>query len=422
MLTLKIAIRNIFRHKTRTIITLSAIVFGCVALIFAGGYFEDVFRKIRETYIHGHTGHIQIFRKGFFEKGSAQPFDYLIDRPQEIIGLAKNINGVKFVTRRLDFAGLISTGETTVSFVGQGIDPANENGVSISSVSNPRQFVKNLAISGTIIESGEPLKADDTYSIVAGKGLSAGIGVKPGNGVILVTNTVGGSINALDVILKGTFVTSSKTFDDHFIKLPVVTAQKLLHTESVQSLVVMLNKTQDTERVKKALMQLFKQNNLDLELKTWDELSDFYTKTVTLFNKMFFILKAVIAIIVILSIFNTMNMAVLERTNEIGTIMAIGTRKRGVLKLFLFEGLILGLIGGFLGAIFGVIITSIIAYVGIPMPPAPELSFSWLSEPMIVPSTVIFVFILSIITALISSLYPAYKASRLEIADALRHT
>ena len=422
MIALKIAIRNVFSHRTRTIITLSAIAFGCIALIFAGGYFEDVFRKMREAYIHGHTGHIQIFKKGFFEKGSAEPFNYLIDNPQQIIDQVRAIKGVRFVTPRLDFAGLISTGETTISFIGQGIDPANEKGVAISEISNVRQSMNSLMTGGIVMESGEPFKENDMYSVIAGKGLASGIGVKPGDGLILVTNTVGGSINALDVTLKGTFLSSSKAFDDHFIRMPIAAAQKLLHTDSIQSLVVMLDKTEETQRVKKELERLFEKDGLDLEIKTWNEISDFYTKTVSLFDRLFFVLKIVIAIIVILSIFNTMNMAVLERTNEIGTIMALGTKRRGVLKLFLLEGLSLGLIGGTIGILSGVITTVSIARIGIPMPPPPNSTFTWISEPMIVPGTLVFTFILSVITSLISSLYPAYKASRLEIAEALRHT
>lgn len=421
MITLKIAIRNIFRHKTRSIITLSAIAFGCISLIFVGGFFEDVFFKMRESYIKAHTGHIQIFRKGFFEKGSAEPFNYLIDKPEEIISLIKKIRGVKYATQRLEFSGLLSTGETTISFIGQGIEPKNEPMLMLSETKDLKKLSQNILVGSGIIEQGKNLKNTDTYSVILGKGLARGIDIKMGDGVILVTNTVGGSINALDVIVKGVFFTSSKAFDDRFLRLPLSTAQKLLYTNSVQSLVIMLNNTNDTIEIKKELEGLFKQENLDLELKTWDELSDFYTKTVQLFNRFFLILKIVIAIIVILSIFNTMNMAVLERVSEIGTIMALGTKRSGVLKLFLFEGAGLGIIGGLIGVILGVLTIMLISHIGITMPPPPGATTYWLSEPMIVPSILVFAFLLSIITSLISSLYPAYMACRLEIADALRH-
>lgn len=421
MITFKLALRNIFRHKTRSIITLSAIAFGCVSLIFVGGFFEDVFNKTRESYIKAHTGHLQIYKKGFFENGSAEPFNYLISESDGIIALVRTVAGVKFVTGRIEFSGLLSTGENTVSFVGQGINPEYEFAWRLSEIAQREKNKRNPELSGSVIESGDRLDKQDSYAIILGRGLAKGIEAKIGDGLILVTHTTSGSINALDVILKGTFVTSSKAFDDHFLRLPLATAQKLLHTAAVQSLVVMLDRTEDTERIKRELARLFEKKGLNLELKTWEELSDFYTKTKILFSQFFLVLKIVIALIVVLSIFNTMNMAVLERVNEIGTIMALGSRRRDVLRLFLFEGLGLGIAGGILGIILGAAITSLISYVGIPMPPPPGTTITWVSEPMLVPSVLIFAFILSLITSLVSSLYPAYKASRLEIAEALRH-
>lgn len=429
MITLKIAIRNIFKHKTRSIITLSAIAFGAISLIFVGGYFEDVFYKVREAYIHGQTGHIQIFKKGFLEKGATEPFNYLIENPGEIINIVKSVKGVNTAAARIEFNGLLSTGENTVSFVGQGVDPSVEKAVLASSsaasyalLQSRKNVTRDSDISGMIIEAGQPLTSEDAYSIIVGRGLAAGINAKPGDGLILVTNTISGSINALDVTLKGSFFSAAKAFDDRFIRLPLPTAQKLLHTESVQSLIVMLEKTEYTDRVKAELERIFKENNFDLEMRTWATITDFYEKTVDLFSRLFLVVKIIITIIVVLSIYNTMNMAVIERTNEIGTIMALGTRRRGVLKLFLFEGLGLGLIGGFIGIIAGIAITRLIAYIGIPMPPPPGSTFPWVSEPMVIPSVIIFSFSLLIVTSLVSSLYPAYKASRLEIADALRRT
>lgn len=420
MITLKIAIRNIFRHKTRTLITLSTIVFGCTALIFAGGFFEDIFYKMRESYIHAHTGHFQIFKKGFWEKGSSQPYDYLIEDPGEIIAQFKAIGGVQFIASRLQFSGLISTGENTVSCIGLGIDPRYEN-PNTAAGKNLRKLSDAMSLGGPVIMQGQALSQNNPYAVLLGKGLTSSIGARVGDGLILLTHTTGGSINALDVTAQGVFMTSSKEYDDHFLRLPLSIAQKLLQTNSVQSLIVMLNTTEDTARVKKALLRVFQDKNLDLELKSWDEISDFYRHTVNLFNRLFLILKIVIAIIVVLGIFNTMNMAVLERIDEIGTIMALGTKRRGVLSLFMYEGLALGIVGGMLGVAAGTGITLIIAHIGIVMPPPPGATMSWVSEPKIVIGTLIFALVTSILTALVSSLYPALRASHLEIAEALRH-
>ena len=159
-----------------------------------------------------------------------------------------------------------------------------------------------------------------------------------------------------------------------------------------------------------------------MEVASWEELSDFYVKSRKFFHQLFLILKLVVAIIVILSIYNTMTMAVLERTKEIGTMMALGTSPRGVIRLFLYEGAALGIIGGLAGIAAGSALTLLIAQAGIPMPPPPGSTMTWTSEPMVVAAVLRFALGLSFVTALISSWYPAYRASRLEIAQALRHT
>ena len=420
MIIAKIAIRNIFRHKTRSLITLSTICFGGMALIFAGGFFEDIFYKMRESYIQAHTGHIQIVKKGYFEKGAVEPYSFMIDNADKVAAIVKKVPGVKFVTARLQFSGLMSRGDSTISFVGMGVDPRYES-TNRALASDLRKATERLTLGGVIVTDGAPLTGKDTYSIMLGKGLAANIGAKPNDGVVLLTNTVNGSVNALDVTVKGMFYTSSKAYDDNVLRIPLATAQKLLATNSVQSLVVMLSRTEDTAVVKNELARIFRDRQFDLELKSWDQISDFYANTVKLFNRLFLIMKIVIIIVVILSIFNTMNMAVLERVSEIGTIMALGTKRAGVMELFMFEGLGLGVIGGALGIVFGVLATQFISQIGIPMPPPPGATMNWLSEPKIVPGMLKFSFTLSIITALISSWYPAHKASRLEIAEALRH-
>lgn len=415
---LLIATRNIFRHRARSLITLSAIAFGCVSLIFVGGFFEDILFKMRESYIKAHTGHIQVYRKGFLEEGRRHPYRYLIEKPEAITPLIRQIRGVKTVTKRIEFAGLLSTGETTISCLGQGIEPQNEPTMLLSEADSKKTDLPSLA--GTIIEKGQPLSNDKPFEVILGRGLAENIGASPGDGLILVGHTIAGSINALDVIVRGVFFTSSKAFDDHFLRLTLSSAQRLLHTNSVQSLVVQLNHTEDTQRVKKELVKVFQENAHDMEVKTWDELSAFYTKTKAFFMRLFLVLKLVIAIIVILSIYNTMTMSVLERINEIGTIMALGMKRRNVLKLFLCEGALLGIFGGILGLTVGIGLTTLVSHIGIPMPPPPGATINWHSEPLIDSSSLIFSFVLSIVTALISSWYPALKASRLEIATALR--
>ncbi len=134
-------------------------MFGCVALIFVGGFFEDVFQKSREGYIGSQSGHIQIYKRGYSEKGRVNPYSYLITDKQEsqIVALVKNIPSVSFITSRLQFSGLISSGENAISFLGQGIEVQNEKSVPLEYNHDVRAQIR-LGLDGLpVISSGEPL-------------------------------------------------------------------------------------------------------------------------------------------------------------------------------------------------------------------------------------------------------------------------
>ncbi|HED00558.1 MAG TPA: ABC transporter permease [Proteobacteria bacterium] len=414
LLNLKLAFRNVFRNKVRSLITLAAIAFGCISLIIAGGFFEDTFLQMREGYIHGHLGHIQVYEKGYLEKGNTRPFDYMIEHPEKVKELIASVDHVKFITPRITFSGLLSTGENTVSILSQGINPEGEQAISVI------ETVKG-ANTGVGIEAGENLSRGDMYDVILGRGLAKAMGSKVGNFVILVSNTVGGALNALDMKVKGVFFTASKEFDDHALRMPIATAQALLRTDKVQTLVALLDKTENTDLVKNQLVNLFRDEDLNLELKPWYEMADFYNKTVELYSRQFLVLKLIIAVIVVLSIFNTINMSIWERTREIGTIMALGSKRYEVLKLFLLEGLILGILGGLIGVTVGTGLGYVISLIGIPMPPPPGATVGWVAHIRVVPQLLFSSFLIALISSLLSSFYPAFKASRLVIADALRH-
>ncbi len=421
MMTLKIALRNIFRHKARSVITLSTIVFGCVALIFIGGYFEDIFKQLRESYIRSQVGHIQIFKKGFNENGKADPYLYLLEDDEQIKAMIKAIPEVKFIAARLNFSGLISTGETTIVFLGQGLEAQYEQTVLEKETKDLRAFLKTSKAGSPVISSGQGLVENDQRQLILGKGLAQTMDAQVDSTITLLTNTVYGSTNAMDMNVKGVFYTSAKDYDDMFLRLPLKTAQKLLNTQSVGSWVVWLNKTEDTDKVYDSLTAMIAQKELNLELRRWEDLADFYNKTVAMFNKFYLIMRIVTGIIVVLGIFNTLNMAVMERISEIGTLMALGVRRSGVMKLFLLEGLLLGTVGGVFGVIAGMIVVSLVSSVGITMPPPPGASISWLSTPQFIPSLAVSTFVLSVIVGGFSALFPAYKASRLQITTALRY-
>jgi len=402
----KLALRNIFRNRSRTAITLLAIGSGCVAIQLAGGFIEDTIHQASENFIRERIGHIRIYRKGFLEKGLLHPFDYLIEDPLPLMTQIKSIAHVRYLAPRLAFSGLLSSGDTTTACLAEGIDPAVETELKAA----------------THMEAGTFLDGQDVH-ILVGKGLAKAMAASVGDAVVLVTNTRRGALNASDAVIQGTFGTLDKAFDDQAIRLPLSMAQKLLRTGGVQTILVFLDQTGRTDEVTQAIGELIQNQHLDYDVKPWYSLeeADYVVKAIRFYQRIFFVLKGIIFIVVMLSVVNTMNMAVLERIGEIGTLMALGTTRQQVMRLFVLEGLFLGLLGGFAGCLVGVILACIITKIGIPMPEAPGSTATWVAHIAIVPGLLATAFMSAMIMALVSSVFPAMKAAQLETAEALRH-
>jgi putative ABC transport system permease protein len=406
-LYLKLAIRNVFRNRRRTLITLAAMGFGAAAIIVFGGFVNAIYWGVRESTIRSQIGHIQLYRKGFSEKGNLAPFDYLIPDYAALQAELVKIEHVKTVTARLGLSGLVSTGDTTTSFVGIGVHPEGEASLSALAV----------------IVEGEDLAGRDPRGITLGVGLARAFGVKPGDDLTLLTTTKGGSINALAVKVRGVWESGEKAYDDRFLKAALPEVQRLLDLENgeVQSIVLLLDQTENTAVVRDQIAALIARRGLDLEMKTWEDLALRYHQVRELFGRIFAVLTLIVSIMVVFGITNTMTMAIFERTREIGTIMALGTKRRGVIAMFVLEGVALGALGGIAGVALGIVLAKVVSAMAIQLPPPPGSTRGFAVQIFIVPAVLAQAFRLSIITATLASLYPAWRAARLNVVEALRH-
>lgn len=399
---LSFALRNVFRQRLRSAATLAAISLGVAGLILAGGFVQDIFVQLGEALIHSQTGHLQIAREGYREGRTRSPERYLIEQPDRLKQEILAQPGTSMVLSRLGFAGMISNGKRDLGIVGEGVEPSSE------------------AILGSYLTylEGRPLADGDLDGIVLGQGVAATLGLKAGDRVNLVISLAQGAVNTLDFQVIGVFQSFSKEFDARSVRIPLAAARSLMDTDSAHLLVVLLNRTEDTARITTLLSARLGPQGY--ETISWRELSDFYDKTVQLYDRQFGVLRLIILLMVLLSVVNSVNMTLYERTREFGTLLAIGDRPRRVFQLILTENTFIGLLGALLGMALGCVFAWIISAIGIPMPPPPNANIGYTALIRLLPLDVLTAGVVGLVATCLAAILPARRASRLLIVDALR--
>jgi len=370
-------------------------------MVLAGGFTEWVYWAMREAAIQTGLGHLQIARPGFRDYGYADPSRFALPPASPALAAIRSTPGVKAVDERLYFTGLASFGETTIAFAGLGVEPGAD-----------------LIVSPVLPVSGPRLDRADPKGVLLGRGLATALGARQGDTVGFLVTVPGGGLSAVEAKVRGTFTTEVKAYDDSAVRFPISLARELLRVDGSHVWVAALDST-DNYRV--AADDLRSKLPADLEVATWFDLSDFYRKAVTLLSRQIDVMKILIGVIIVLGISNTLAMNVAERTSEIGTLMAMGTTRKSVLRLFLLEGFLLGTVGAIAGAVLGILAAQLISFIGIPMPPPPGRDTGYSARILLTPALVLTSVVIAIVATTIAGVFPAYKAARLPVVDALRH-
>jgi putative ABC transport system permease protein len=398
---LKLALRNILRQRARAGLTLAAIALGVTTLVLSGGFVEDILVLLREATIRSQLGHLQIYKRGQYASGGHRPYDFLIESPQTIERAVDDVPGVVARTARMSFSGLINNGRGELPILGEGIQPESEAriGSAISMI------------------AGRRLEAGDDFSIIVGEGLASALKLKVGDSVNLVLTTREGAINTLDFKVVGAFRSLSKEYDARAVRIPLPAAQELTATSGVNSVVVLLA---DTGLTARARADLDARLPPGYEIKMWQELADFYNNTAALYERQFGVLQVIILVMVLLSVANSVNMTLHERTPEFGIMRALGRTGRDVFRLAVLETALLGAIGSALGIAVGAALALVISAIGIPMPPPPNSESGFTAAIRIVPVILAAAFALGIFASIGASLLPARHLARIPVVEALR--
>lgn len=402
---LHLALRSLRRNRRRSAITLAAVGLGVAVVVFAYGFGEGLVALLVKDTLESRTGAIQIHKKGWLEAQETLPVDLDLPADEAFVARIRAVPGVAAASGRIAFGALLSNGETQTMVMAQGIDPVAELAVT------PGRRDDVAPADGRFIDDESP------HGAVIGKELAAALGSELGASLTLTTSTQDGGMNALDVDVIGLTPGAAFLESKRATLVPLRYAQELLAMEGrVTEYAVRVD---DLSRVDEVAAELQRALGPEVEVHTWRDVMPFLRDSM---NRLTLVLRGVSVVlfaIVVLGVINTMLMSVYERVREIGTLLAIGVRRRQVQQLFLLEAFTLGALGGIAGALLGFAVTWGLGETGIPIQ-SPGSAIVQVIEPVPSLPVALIAVVVAAAGALLAALYPARKASRMNPVDALR--
>ena len=406
----KIAVRNLMRYKRRTLLTGSLVAIGVVfVLVFisvSGSFKNMMIGQITNSFL----GHVQIHKKGYVASLDSLPLTMNLGGKAlgKVEKAISQTPGIEAYSNRIKFGGMFSNFVETTNVRLNGVYPEDE-------VKTAPLFLSRIREGEKTIKPGE---------ILVPELLAKGMKVKVGDTVVIIATNRDGSVNGKQFQVGG--ILESVTGPggrDGYIHIDDAAEVLRMDTLEISEIAIRLKDFDELHSVfdklkGKLANELNKQGKPAFEVHMWEKLSPFYN-IARMIDVMTFFIKLMLIAIVLVSIMNVMVTAVYERIREIGTIAAIGTLPGKIVAMFLIEGFSLGLFGAVVGDILGIAIISALN--------AAKLTFNFgrqkglLLSPGVSLQDVLAISIIVIIISVLASLQPAYKASRMNPIDALRH-
>ncbi|GAB3425840.1 FtsX-like permease family protein [Massilia solisilvae] len=461
MNTFSLALRNLLRNRRRSFTTLLAMVVGLVAILLFGGYSSSIKYGTQTGFVQ-YSGHLQIQRKGYFVDGGDNPTAYaiagyqrLIDKIRQDPQLAPMLAVVTPTLQLGGIAGVFATGASrSVMATGLVAEDRNRmlewNDYQLVSYAQPLPLAgaapdavvvgtgvaRKLKLCSLLDEAGcapgaVPVAAhaaalpSDIAALAsldqpAAQGASA-------NRIEMLAATAHGAPNvaSLDVIKANNM--GIKALDDVYMAMHLAQAQRLVfgsEAPQVTAIIVQLKHTAQLEAARQRLAALLSSElrAQDLEVLDFGTLNPTYGQTNEFMDSMFGFIALLIGVIVLFTIGNTMSTAVVERTAEIGTLRAMGLRRSDIRKLFLCEAVVLGAAGAVAGVACALVVAQAINHSGWTWTP-PGYSYAYLVQVLIGQNPRMLAGSVAgmLAVTLLSAWWPARRAARLAIVDALRH-
>lgn len=400
--------KNVWRNRRRTLLSVSAIAFGVMALVAMRNYYDAFHEQIIQNVIQYQSGHLLLAAPGYQARSSQTLF---IEEPEPMHAWLKARAEVKALSERVQVQGLLSTAQDSANILFVGVTPDQEKAVT--------RFASKIV-------SGEYLAAEDFHQIVLGETLSQLLGATVGSKVVALTQGVDGSIGNELFKVKGIFRTQSDA-DRAVAFIMAADARGLssLPERAVHQVSVVLASDGDAEKVQKDFAQAFPPAKV--QALTWMELQRHVMAMIELDKAVNRLLMMIILSVASLGIANTILMSIMERTREFGVMMTVGATKSGIVMMTIIETLMIAVVGVVTGNALGIGVTLFFGRTG--------FDLAWLtSQKLVIDGTIVqtisypsiqwgnslSVTLVVIALSLVASLIPARHIAGLRAVKALR--
>lgn len=401
---LRLALRSLGRHRRRSALTLAAITLGCGIVVFSWSFGAGIIGWITRFAVEARTGAVQIHADGHLDAAAANPLKLDLPDPDALTAELSGVPGVVAVAPRIRFTGLATTGALSSILLLDAIEPDAEREVCPDRI-------------GALV-AGEPLRAEGPRAIVVGSELASSLSLKVGDSLTIAASTREGAQNALDFTVVGITKGAGPVESKRVAITRLQDARELLAMQGRATELAI--KVVDAGDLGELLPHLRAAVGPGHDVQPWTELNPFLRDMVARVRIIISGVSVVLFAVVVLGVANTLLMSIFERVREIGTLLAVGMRRRRVLALFLLEAAILSAVGAALGVALGGAVALAAAARGIDFTP-PGASASSVITPVISPVVVLAVLFAAVVGAVGAAFVPARRASRLDPVEALRN-
>ncbi|MCT4580997.1 MAG: FtsX-like permease family protein [Flavobacteriales bacterium] len=402
MMLVKIAWKNIWRHKVRSFVVISAIAIGLMAGIFASAFVNGMMVQKIDSVVKMELSHFQIHDTLFRKEMSVKA---VLEKGEDIMGDIIADDRIKIASGRVISTAMLGSANYSGSVKVVGIDPKNE--------------ALTTGLAGRLVE-GKYFEGVKRNPIFISQVMADKYKIKIRSKVVLTLQDITGEMVAESFKVVGIFDSKNKMYDKLNVFVRKSDLRRVVNMDALQlhEIGVLIEKDEEAE----VLAEEYQEKYSELEVLPWLDLASGMRYMVEATGMYTYILVGIILVALLFSIINTMLMAVLERVKEIGMLMAVGMKKQKIFGMVMLETVFLSFIGAPVGLLISYLLITHFGEVGIDLAGAAyeDVGFATVIYPFLDFKSYINILVMVFFMAVFAAIYPAIKALSLNPVEAIR--